>query len=62
MIISHKYKLIFLHIYKTAGAFMTRVLKNLDKNIINVDEHSRAKNAKKKIPKNMEKIIQRYVL
>ena len=30
MIISHKYKLIFIHIYKTAGTFVTKVLKNLD--------------------------------
>ena len=50
MIISHKYKLIFIHIYKNAGTFFTKFLKNLDKNIINVDVHINAKNAKKKYP------------
>ena len=46
MIISHKYKLIFIHIYKNAGTFVTKILKNLDKNIVNVDTHISAKNAK----------------
>lgn len=34
MIISHKYKLIFIHIYKNGGTFMGKLLKNLDKNIV----------------------------
>ena len=48
MIISHKYKLIFIHIYKTAGTFVTKVLKNLDEDIENVDVHIKAKDAKNK--------------
>ena len=50
MIISHKYKLIFIHIPKAAGTFMTKLLENLDKNSINCDNHTSAKNAKKKFP------------
>ena len=33
MIISHKYKIIFIHIFKNAGTFITTFLKNLDENI-----------------------------
>ena len=33
MIISHKYKIIFIHICKNAGTFITYFLKNLDENI-----------------------------
>lgn len=33
MIISHKYKLIFIHIPKNAGTFITQLLKNLDENL-----------------------------
>ena len=51
MIISHKYKLIFIHIYKNAGGFIIKFLKNLDKNIKDVDGHIKAKDAKKKFPK-----------
>lgn len=50
MIISHKYKLIFIHIYKNAGTFVTKFLYNLDNNIINCDVHIKAKDAKKKFP------------
>ena len=50
MIISHKYKLIFIHIYKNAGSFVSQILRNLDKNIVNIDGHITAKNAKKKYP------------
>jgi hypothetical protein len=50
MIISHKYKLIFIHIYKNAGTFITELLKKLDKDIVNVDVHISAKNAKNKFP------------
>jgi hypothetical protein len=51
MLISHKYKLIFIHIYKNAGSFVTQMLKKLDKDIVDVDCHITAKNAKKKYPK-----------
>ena len=51
MLISHKYKLIFIHIYKNAGTFVTKMLKKLDKDIVDVDCHITAKNAKKKYPK-----------
>jgi len=53
MLISHKYKLIFIHIYKNAGSFVTQMLKKLDKDIVDVDCHITAKNAKK-ISKIME--------
>ena len=33
MIISHKYKLIFIHIPKNAGTFITKFLDNLDENL-----------------------------
>jgi hypothetical protein len=33
MIISHKYKVIFIHIYKNAGTFITAFLHNLDPNL-----------------------------
>ena len=33
MIISHKYKIIFIHIPKNAGSFITQFLNNLDKNL-----------------------------
>ena len=51
MIISHKYKLIFIHIYKNAGTFVTELLYNLDRHIIDCDGHISAKDAKKKYPK-----------
>ena len=54
MIISHKYKLIFIHIYKNAGTFIIQVLKNLDKDVINVYDHIRAKEAKKRFPEIWE--------
>ena len=51
MLISKKYKLIFIHIYKNAGTFFHKFLRNLDRNIINIDGHISAKNAKKKTVK-----------
>ena len=36
MIISHKYKFVFIHIPKTAGTFVTELLLSLDKDAINL--------------------------
>ena len=33
MIISHKFKIIFIHIYKTAGTYITKLLKNIDPDV-----------------------------
>ena len=43
MIISHKYKLIFIHIYKNAGTFVTKLIKNLDSNAVDIGAHITAK-------------------
>lgn len=50
MIISHKYKLIFVHIYKNGGTFVGQLLKNLDKNIVRTNNHITAKEAQKQFP------------
>lgn len=50
MLISHKYKLIFIHIYKNAGTFVRQLLYNLDTNVINAGSHTKAKEAKNQIP------------
>ena len=50
MLISLKYKLIFIHIYKTGGNFVRTFLRKLDPNILSVSpSHILAKDAKKKI-------------
>lgn len=49
MIISHKYKIIFIHIYKTAGTFIVQLLKNLDPDCEDLYGHISAQNAKEKI-------------
>jgi len=49
MIISHKYKIIFIHIYKTAGTFIVQLLKNLDPDCEDIYGHISAKEAKGKI-------------
>lgn len=36
MIISHKYKLVFIHIPKTGGTIVSHLLLNLDKDAINL--------------------------
>jgi hypothetical protein len=36
MIISHKYKFVFIHIYKNAGTFVTNLIKKLDPDAIDV--------------------------
>ena len=36
MIISHKYKFVFIHIYKNGGTFTTNLIMNLDPNAINL--------------------------
>jgi len=36
MIISHKYKFVFIHIYKNAGTFVTNLIKKIDINAIDV--------------------------
>lgn len=51
MLISLKYKLIFIHIYKTGGNFVRTFLRKLDPNILSIaPAHILAKEAKKKIP------------
>ena len=49
MIISHKFKLIFIHIYKNGGSFIKKLLLKLDKNAINytINPHIISKDAKK---------------
>lgn len=49
MIISHKFRIIFIHIYKNAGSFIRRLLLKLDGNAINYTKnpHITAKKAKK---------------
>ena len=49
MIISHKYKIIFIHIYKTAGTFIVQLLKNLDPDCEDIYGHISAEEAKEKI-------------
>ncbi len=49
MIISHKYKIIFIHIYKTAGTFIVKLLKNLDPDCEDIYGHISAKEAKKRL-------------
>lgn len=48
MIVSNKYKIIFIHIYKNAGTFIRKIMKNLDPDCKEYgDPHIRAKSAKK---------------
>lgn len=50
MIISHKYKLIFIHVYKNAGMFIGRLLMKMDKKAIKYPKaHISARIAKKVI-------------
>uniref|UniRef100_A0A6C0LLD8 Sulfotransferase family protein n=1 Tax=viral metagenome TaxID=1070528 RepID=A0A6C0LLD8_9ZZZZ len=54
LIISHKYKIIFFHNFKTGGTYITRLLKKLDPNVDTVSNginpHSKAIDVKFKIP------------
>ena len=43
MIVSHKYQLIFIHIYKNAGTFVSQFLKALDPQAIDTVGHENAK-------------------
>ena len=43
MIVSHKYQLIFIHIYKNAGMFVSQFLKNLDPQAFDTVGHETAK-------------------
>lgn len=48
MIISHKYKIVFIHIPKNAGSYVTNILYNLDKDLdVTYLGHIRGKCAKK---------------
>ncbi|MGB1729737.1 MAG: hypothetical protein ACPHF2_07035 [Crocinitomicaceae bacterium] len=46
MIVSHKYQLIFIHIYKNAGMFVSQFLKALDPQAIDTVGHETAKKAR----------------
>lgn len=46
MIISHKFKIIFIHIYKTAGSYIKTLLTKLDHKIETFEPHLTAKDAK----------------
>jgi hypothetical protein len=39
MIISHKYKIVFIHIPKNAGTFITNILKQIDDNLSIINGH-----------------------
>jgi len=59
MLISHKYKFIFVHIQKTAGSSLTKAFKELDDSCIdcvtgnaNSDKHIYARNLKYYIQSN----------
>lgn len=57
LIISHKYKIIFFHIYKTGGTYVTKLLNKMDKNIDtlsnNLNAHSKAIDVQSRIPANI---------
>lgn len=46
MIVSHKYQFIFIHIYKNAGMFVSRFLKNLDPQAIDTVGHESTQKAR----------------
>jgi hypothetical protein len=46
MIVSHKYQFIFIHIYKNAGMFVSRFLKNLDPQTIDTVGHESTQKAR----------------
>ena len=56
-LISHKYKIIFFHISKTGGTYVTKLLKNIDPNVDIISNefhpHTKAIDAKSKIPEHI---------
>ena len=54
LIISHKYKIIFFHIYKTGGTYVTKLLQKMDANLDTISNeispHTKAIDVKSKIP------------
>lgn len=49
MIVSHKYKIIFIHIYKNAGSYFKEFLKRIDPRCSDTGGHIRAFKAKKQL-------------